>query len=55
MAVGVIHAKTGKIIIPAKYKGVRMISDSLFEAEDSHDRTYMIIDIEGQIIRSIRK
>ena len=55
MAVGVIHAKTGKIIIPAKYKGVRMISDRLFEVEDSHDRTYMIVDIEGQIIRTIRK
>jgi hypothetical protein len=54
-AFGVFHAKTGKIIIPAKYKGVRMISDRLFEVEDMHDRTSMIIDIEGRIIQTSRK
>ena len=54
-AFGVIHAHTGKIIIPAKYDNVRMVSDKLFEVEDMHDRTSMLIDLEGRIIQTNRK
>ena len=54
-AFGVIQAHTGKIIIPAKYDNVRMVSDKLFEVEDMHDRTSMLIDLEGRIIQTNRK
>ena len=54
-AFGVIQAYTGKIIIPAKYYNVRMVSDKLFEVEDMHDRTSMLIDLEGRIIQTNRK
>ena len=50
-ACGVIHAKTGKIIIPAIYDYVEMVSDRLFRAQDMERHTYILIDLEGRIIK----
>ncbi|MBE6238301.1 MAG: WG repeat-containing protein [Bacteroidales bacterium] len=52
---GVIHAKTGQVIVPALYDQIEMVSDKLFKAEDLNDRTYVLIDLEGRIIQERRK
>lgn len=54
-ACGVIHAKTGEIIIPAVYDYVEMVSDKLFQAQDLDGYTYVLIDLEGRIIKESRK
>lgn len=52
---GVVHAKTGHVIVPALYDEVEMVSDKLFKAEDLNDRTYVLIDLEGRIIQERRR
>ena len=49
-ACGVVHAKTGEIIIPALYEYIRMTSEYLFVAEDLNDGTSILIDSSGRII-----
>jgi hypothetical protein len=42
---GVFHAKTGKVVIPALYDYVRMVSENVFLAEDRYEGTSTLIEV----------
>lgn len=43
---GVFHAKTGKVVIPALYDYVRLVSENVFLAEERHDGTSTLIEMK---------
>lgn len=45
---GVMHRETGKVIIPAQYEDVSMVSPTLFEVELWHTESSILLDINGR-------
>lgn len=51
---GIVRKDNGKVIIPALYRQVNMVSPTLFEAQDDEDGKWLFIDIHGKIIENNR-
>lgn len=47
---GVVRKDNGKVIIPALYREIYMISPTLFEAQKVEDDKWIFIDIHGNIV-----
>lgn len=49
---GVMHRETGKVIIPAQYKYIEMVSPTLFEASLWDIDGSILIDIKGRMVKN---
>ena len=47
---GVVRRDDGKVIVPARYDRINMLSPALFEAQDPKDGHWVFIDIHGKIV-----
>ena len=47
---GVIRLSDNKVIIPALYGSISMITEDRFEVYDSSSSSYLLFDLEGNII-----
>ena len=47
---GVIRKDNGKVIIPAVYSNVRMLSATMFEAQLAMDDEWVLIDVTGKVL-----
>jgi hypothetical protein len=47
---GIVRKDNGKVIIPALYNQINMVSPVLFEAQDYKDGKWVFIDIHGRIV-----
>lgn len=48
--IGVLRRDNGQIVIPAIYKEINMLSETLFEAQLHYDGDWILIDTDGNII-----
>lgn len=49
---GVIRKDNGKVIIPALYESISMASSTMFEASLSIDEKYILIGLDGKVVRN---
>lgn len=49
---GVIRKDNGKVIIPALYESISMASSTMFEASLSIDEKYILIGLDGKVIKN---
>ena len=47
---GVVRKDDGKVIIPARYDQINMLSPTLFEAQEPKDGLWVLIDIHGKVV-----
>ena len=47
-----MHRETGKVIIPAQYKYIEMVSPTLFEASLWDIDGSILIDIKGRMVKN---
>lgn len=47
---GIIRRDNGKVIIPALYNQVNMLSPTLFEVYDGMDNKWLLMDVQGNVI-----
>ncbi|MCM1176220.1 MAG: WG repeat-containing protein [Clostridium sp.] len=50
--VGVLHRDEGRIVIPAIYESVNMLSGSLFEVQLRQEGSFILIDADGNIVEN---
>ena len=47
---GIIRKDNGKVIVPAIYSHIRMLSDTMFEAQLAEDDEWVLIDVTGKVL-----
>ena len=47
---GIIRKDNGKVIVPAVYSHIRMLSDTMFEAQLTEDDEWVLIDVTGKVL-----
>ena len=47
---GIIRKDNGKVIVPAVYSHIRMLSDTMFEAQLAEDDEWVLIDVTGKVL-----
>lgn len=47
---GVIRKDNGKVIVPAIYSNIRMLSSTMFEAQLAKDDEWVLIDVSGKVL-----
>lgn len=52
---GIVRKDNGKVIIPALFRQINMVSPTLFEVREEEDGKWMLIDIHGKIIENGRQ
>lgn len=51
---GIVQKSNGKVIIPALYKQIDMVSPTLFKAQNGKSKEWIFIDIHGKIVENKR-
>lgn len=49
---GIVRKDNGKVIIPALFRQINMVSPTLFEVREEEDGKWMLIDIHGKVIEN---
>lgn len=47
---GIVRKDNGKVVIPALYNRINMVSPTLFEAQDCKDGKWILIDVHGKVV-----